>query len=102
MRLKNQKPSKNFRDETWIPNKMLEYDIDWEEDPLGAIKRVPIRSAGESILVNPSGYLGYDYTEEQLLKNGADPKEVLFLRALKEWENTSYIQKPKPDKKKRK
>lgn len=78
MRLKNQKKSKGFRDETWVP-KVLSV----EED--GSLFVEPAGVGHNSILTNPNGYLGLDYYDLGELESGGDLQSILFRKALHEY-----------------
>jgi len=82
-KLKNVKPSKNFADETWIPEKYKKLEIDFNDPfaPYGRITQLPVESYN-SILTNPNNYLQLDYYDRKMLDSGATIQEILFMRAL--------------------
>jgi len=94
VRLKDEKPSKRFLDETWIPEiyKKLIVDLSNPFKPYGNVVQEPVASH-DSILTNPTNYNELDYHDREMLKSGATIQEVLFWKALRKRNNQTLLEK---------
>lgn len=87
MRLENQKPSKNLKDITWIPEPDLVLNY-----LTGLLDRsrtlAGYQRADDSYINNPYADLNND--EQAMAKSGASYNQLLFLRALQEQNKRGY------------